>query len=360
MEQLPSWYVAALQQAWAEGRDIRHGIAHHMLSPTMDFREVFHQITRLPWRYWTLDDKRMVAMGSTFQHVTTHSPVVAQRIGQVWMGAEKALRQLRGIPTDPTALWLPFAAHWELYRTHALNLMPLNDQALQRTVAEHPAQCQQSRAEQWLLRHHWDPHEWYPFHEGTGSIRRAPFWGMWSLVPGQAAVMADMDASWAYRAQAHLIAAIIARTVSTALISEGPPSMPVLLLRSINHLTPHHKSLRDLVATLWQRERQGIWWDEELRWVAGTFHYYPWDHCIPNFLIVIIALLYAQQDFDNALKIVRSAGWDVAGNTLLTGVFMALDTSIPPDPSLVPLLSPAIQSMVRRLYSFRFRENNCK
>ena len=44
---------------------------------------------------------------------------------------------------------------------------------------------------------------------------------------------------------------------------------------------------------------------------------------------MIIALLYAQQDFDTALKIVRSAGWDVARNTLLTGVFMALNTYAP-------------------------------
>ena len=180
-------------------------------------------------------------------------------------------------------------------------------------------------------------------------MRRAPFWGMWSLVPSQAAAMADMDASWAYWAQARLIAAIIAHTVSTALISPAPPSMLILLLRSIHRLTPQHHSLRDLVATLWSRKRHGISWDEALRWVASTFHYYPWDHCVPNFLTVIIALLYAQQDFDNGVKIARSAGWDVAGNTLLTGVFMALDTSIPPDASLMPLLSGAIQTMVRRL-----------
>ncbi len=351
MKPLPSWYVAALQQAWAEGRDIRYGIMRHKVGPSMEFPELFRQMTRLPWRRWTVDDKRVVGLGSTLQHRMTHSQVTARRIGQVWIGAESALRQVWGKPTLPTTLWLPPVAHWELYRTHALGLIVLDDHTLRRIVAEHPDQCQMSRAEQWLLIHHWDPHEWYPFHEGSGAMRRAPFWGMWSLVPSQAAEMADLDASWAYRSQARLITAIIARTVSLALIQSESPRMTTLLLRSIHTLTPRHHSLRNFTATVWKRKRQGIFWDEALRWVASSFHYYPWDHCLPNFLIVVIALLYAPEDFDQALKIVQNAGWDVAGNALLTGVFTALQTALDPDPSLATLLSPAIETMVLRLRS---------
>ncbi len=351
MQRLPLWYIAALQQAWAEGRDIRYGIIRHKIEPSMAFPDVFQQITRLPWRYWTVENRRDAGIGATYQHRMTQSPVVAQRIGQVWMGAEKALRLLWGTPVDPQALWLPLVAHWEFYRSHA-RVLSLDDQALHQIVAENPHQCQRSRAEQWLLIHHWDPQIWYPFHEGTGAMRRAPFWGMCSLVPSQAAQMADIDASWAYLAQARAISAIIAGAVSQALlISPEPPSMLILLLHSIHRVMPRSHFLRDLVATLWKRERAGIPGEEALRWVASTFHYYPWDHCIPNFLVVLIALFYARNDFQAAIGIVRTAGWDVPGNTLLTGAFMALDTSMPPDASLEPILSSAIESMVRHLRS---------
>ncbi len=351
MEPLPSWYVAALQQAWAEDRDIRYGIVHRIVSPVMDFPELFQQITRLPWRQWRVGDRRIVEIGSTLPHRMTDTPAIAHRIGHIWIGAECALRRVWGTPPSASTLWLARVAHWDLYRTQVGGLIDVNDHVLQQIVANHPDRCQMSRAEQWVLRHRWDPQKWYPFHEGTGAMRRAPFWGMWTLVPNQAAVMADMDARWAYQAPARLITAVIARTVSAALIQSTSPPMTSLLFRSIHRLTPRHYFLRNLIATVWKRYRQGIRWEEALMWISQEFHYYPWDHCVPNFLIVVIALLYAQQDFDQALKIVQYAGWDVATNALLTGVFLALQTSIDPDESWTPLLSSAIHSMVVRLRS---------
>lgn len=149
--QFDAFYRAVLQQAWAEGRDIRYGIRHGLLRPSQPQAELLQAAVRLPWRHWHPEELDRGG-GQWLVHRTTRNPAIFQRLTQGWYGAELALRHCLGHPPNPRALWLPVMAHWHLYNRYSVTAPDLKTaDALRSLVVTHPAECQLSRGEQWIL-----------------------------------------------------------------------------------------------------------------------------------------------------------------------------------------------------------------
>ena len=189
----------------------------------------------------------------------------------------------------------------------------------------HPADCQMSRGEQWVL-HHPDLLTWHPFHEGSGALRRAPWWGLVSLVPNQAAMRAYTDACWAYRGRAPVLGAAIAQTVSQAVRQPPPSSVAMMqsLMTAVHRLTPRHALVRSLVATLWRRRQYGITFEEQCQWIAHQTHFFPYDHVVPNLLVQLLVFGYGAGTWDSTLDLLPKAGWDTVTNTIIVGTLLGL------------------------------------
>lgn len=272
------FYRAVLQQAWAEGRDIQYGITYGILRPDRTTKELLGAVVHLPWRHWNPEEVRGGGTGRWLVRRTTDETAIRDRVGQGWHGAEWALQHLLGTPPRETPTWLRVMAHWHLYSTsHAASSRFQTADDLRRLVAEHSIECQMFRGEQWLLHHPEHSLGWHPFHEGSGAMRRAPWWGLVSLVPNQAAARSYTDATWAYRGRAPGLCAAIASTVSHLVLQPPQSSIAVMqaLMTAIHRATPRHATVRSLVATLWRRMRYGVAFEDQCQWIAHQAYFSP-------------------------------------------------------------------------------------
>ncbi len=342
-------YHAVLQQAWAEGRDIQHGIAYGMIRPMMPWQDLFAAVVHLPWRNGNSQLSSSRGGGAILVRRQSRDPGLSQRVEQGWQGAELALRQIFGPPPTPAGIWLSVVAHWELYSTHYSTASSLWTPAhLRALVQDHPTDCQLTRAEQWLLRHPEFVRGWHPFHEGIGAIRRAPWWGMMSMVPNQAAEQANVDALWAYCGRAPVLGAAVAWATSTTLLTPGPPGTLVKhLITGVHRLAPRYSSLRAQIATLWSRMRYGVPFNEQLQWIAHQAHFYPQDHAVPNFLVQLSALHYGRERWTSTLNNIQEAGWDVMTNAVVVGTLLGLQGTLPSQ--RLEVLNVGIANTVRHL-----------
>ncbi len=331
MVQFDAFYRAVLQQAWAEGRDIRYGIRHGLLLPSQPQAELLQAAVRLPWRHWHPEEVDRGG-GQWLVHRTTRNPVIFQRLTQGWYGAELALRHCLGHPPNPRALWLPVMAHWHLYNRYSVTAPDLKTaDALRSLVVTHPAECQLSRGEQWILHRSDDASDWHPFREGTGAMRRAPWWGLVSLVATQASARAYTDALWAYQGRAPALGAAVAWTVSRT-VAQPPQSSQTIMqwfLTAIHRFTPRHAIIRSLVATLWRRMRDGVSFEEQCQWIAQQAHYFPYDHVVPNVLVQLLVLGYGTNQWSSTLDLLPLAGWDLVTNAIVVGTLLGIQGLAP-------------------------------
>lgn len=321
------FYRALLQQAWAEGRDIQYGITHGLLHPDRLRPELVRAVGHLPWRHYHPEALSGGSIGTWLVRRTTHDATLRDQVAPGWYGAEFALQDLFGIPPSGQSTWLRVMAHWHLYSAYqACSTTFKTTDDLRRLVVAHPADCQMSRGEQWVLHHPADLLDWHPFHEGTGAMRRAPWWGLVSLVPNQAAERAYTDALWAYRGRAPLLGAAIAQTVSQAM--RQPPSSSVAMMQSlmtaVHRLTLRHAPVRSLVATLWRRMQYGVAFEEQCQWIAHQAHFFPYDHVVPNLLVQLVVLGYGTGTWDSTLELLPRAGWDIVTNAIIVGTLLGL------------------------------------
>jgi hypothetical protein len=331
MVKFDAFYRAVLQQAWAEGRDIHYGIMHGLLLPGQPSAKLLQAAIRLPWRHWN-PEAVGGGGGQWLVHRTTRNPVIGQRVTQGWYGAELALRHCLGRPPDQSATWLHMMAHWHLYTRYAVTGPDFQTaDALRSLVMTHPSDCQRSRGEQWILHRSEDASDWHPFREGTGAMRRAPWWGLVSLVPTQASARAYTDALWAYQGRAPALCAAVAWTVSCT-VGQPPPSSRTLMhvfVTAIHRFTPRHAIIRTLVATLWRRMRYGVSFEEQCQWIAQQAHYFPYDHVVPNVLVQLLVLGYGTNQWSSTLDLLPLAGWDLVTNAIVVGTLLGLQGLAP-------------------------------
>jgi ADP-ribosylglycohydrolase len=149
-------------------------------------------------------------------------------------------------------------------------------------------------------------------------------WGM--ICPGQpqrAADLARRAASVSHDGEAIYCAQVIAAMEAAAfyepnidaLLDVGQSVIPVdcLINRLINDLRIWHKANPEWRQTL-----------ELIQHKYGYDQYGGGCHIVPNHALVILALLYGEDNFQRALTIVNTSGWDTDCNSANVGCLMGL------------------------------------
>ena len=154
----------------------------------------------------------------------------------------------------------------------------------------------------------------------------------WALVaPGQpklAARFAEQAGS-----VSHDGAAVHAAMLWAAMEAEAFTSSDVdHLLDTGLSVIPERSPIARLIADIRSWHRQYSDWQETRRMIEAIYGYdrYPGNcHVVPNHALMIMAVLYAPDDFQRAQMIVNTSGWDTdcnAGNVgCLMGIMLGLD-----------------------------------
>nr|MDQ2732130.1 ADP-ribosylglycohydrolase family protein [Armatimonadota bacterium] len=153
-------------------------------------------------------------------------------------------------------------------------------------------------------------------------------WGM--VAPGDPALAADLArraASVSHDGEAIYGAQVIAAMEAAAFeegdlgrlldIATGFVPKDSLIFRMIDDLRGWRRSEDD-----WRKTR------EKLAERYGYQHYGGGCHMIPNHGVIILALLYGEDDFGKSLAIANTAGWDTDCNSGNVGCLMALKNGL--------------------------------
>ncbi|MBV8142340.1 MAG: ADP-ribosylglycohydrolase family protein [Verrucomicrobia bacterium] len=149
----------------------------------------------------------------------------------------------------------------------------------------------------------------------------------WALVspgnPGLAAELARKAASVSHDGEAIYAAQLVAVMEAQAFIE---PRIDQLIETGLSYL-PHDCLITRLVNNVrdWHR-KDGNWRVTRAR-IEKTYGYdkFPGNcHVIPNHAIIILSLLYSQDDFNRALMIANTSGWDTDCNSGNVGCLMGI------------------------------------
>ena len=313
-----------IRAAHAEGKDCATFLddGQAFLTGTIGFRTLCNRVGAAPSRRgWNFVDPPL-QRGSTHEGVYNNSATWQLQVRHTWLWAEWAVRQAQqAAASNSSAAMLPLIAHWplmvwpktrqEVHPAHVLDRW-----------RDHLEQVQKTRAEQLLIRHPAYAHNWHPYRETTGAMRRAP---LWSLVYcrhwGQAQVAAVTDTVWYQSPTAAQAVAIIATAVE-----QGPSPSPAYdtiqrewrrQLERVPGPTVIGEALEQLEAGLAQ--------DADRYWNSFCTRYggCPYDHVVPNLCIVIGALWASPEDIPAAVEFTIARGFDVVGNALITATILA-------------------------------------
>lgn len=309
------WTERALRQLWADGIDWRalvpapEAASPHQVDGWLQHRHTLPR--REPFRYPGPDVRVGAPLMALFVDPASLFPWVERLFGGALQGI--------GI-TEVENGQLDRLVHWRLNLTLDRGF-PTPDRVV-RSWADHPAQVQDTPAEQQILRWYRN-HEswlgrWHPAREGSGAMRRAPVWGAIYRVPQQAAMAAAGDARTAYGGWGVWAAAVVAHAVSGLPQDWTPQDATRGLLDAMTRIDPLWPGIANL-HTLMETTYPERW--EAWRQVIDTeFAGYPREHSLPNLLLILGVLhWHPASDPANLGTILQAAGWDAPGNRLLAG-----------------------------------------
>lgn len=313
------WIDCALCQLWAEGVDWRALVPaaadarrHHV----EEWLRHPHTLPRRkPFNYPGPEQTRLV--------VPLYERFVADLspwLEHLWGGAMRVLPDTQ----DVTAR-LDHLAHWRLNLTLGKRL-PDPEHVLE-LWAQHHSQVQDTPAEQQILEWYraqepWRG-RWHPYREGAGAMRLAPIWGaVYCAAPEQAAAAAARDARITYGGWGVWTAAVVAWAVALGQ-NTSPAVTAETLMRGMTRVDPQHPGVAAINAVL-RTAFPGESWEDWCLFIDTEFTGYPRDHSLVNLLLIIGALhWYADRDCDEMLGAIDRAGWDIAGNQLISATLMA-------------------------------------
>ena len=332
----------SLKQAWAEGYEVRD--EHPAPDPRV-------------WIDQSIDLPRRAAVPYPFQPFSTGSikvkrwfpiEVISPRVRGLWAGALEALRGQVPMEEDR----FNQIVHWPFLVTvstrESLTNLSGPDAVLQWWLA-HASQVQKTRAEQFLLRLGRRP-PWHPYREATGAMRRAPLWGVLdAAVPAHAGELAYRDAVVAQAGWGTWTAYAVAQIAASLCHPQNRSSLSDVVTATIEKLGGDQPAARRLLTqcmAICAKERS---WDERIPLILQPFAGYPEDHSLPNFAIVVAAVLsFSHDPVDRGISAIRSAGWDAIGNSLVFGALQGIHR--PPEPSKT--MPPFVDHCIQRTIEF--------
>ncbi len=154
----------------------------------------------------------------------------------------------------------------------------------------------------------------------------------WGMVcpndPETAVLLAGRAASVSHDGEAVYAAQVIAAMEAMAF---GESRLPVLLRNAQTYIPPGsliYQIIEDLVA--WNTEN-GQDWRWCLRKIEAKYGYDTYGgncHVVPNFAVIILGLLYGDNDFQKAQMVTNTAGWDTDCNAANVGCLMAIKNGL--------------------------------
>lgn len=342
-----------VRAAYAEGHDIAalEADLHLFLTGRLTFRRLTARVPSVPLRSnWSYRELSWPHCGETHILTFANGASWARQVRRVWTWAEWAVRDVQkqqGTAVPEHSLLLR-EAHWHLYarinwQTAEAALLPLH------LWWERPDWVQCTRAEQFILA---NPHylgHWHPYRETTGVMRRAPLWnlllvGEWSQVghavmedsrPYQTSLAATVAALLAHAAEESAMDPYALVQANWARHLGRSAGHETILGTALNRFD--EEELRDS-ASYWQRFYE-------------TYRWFPYDHVLPNFLIILAALRQHPYDIPAGVAFVRTRGFDFVGNALIVAALVALhlrdDTPSTPLSSLPPMLEEGIRHTIK-------------
>ncbi len=166
----------------------------------------------------------------------------------------------------------------------------------------------------------------------------------WGMVcpndPETAVLLAGRAASVSHDGEAIFAAQVIA--AMEAMAFAGSP-IPVLLRDAQSYIPPGsliYQIIEDMTA--WHAEN-GRDWRRCLRKIEDRYGYDTYGgncHVVPNFAVVLLGLLYSDNDFQKAQMVTNTAGWDTDCNAANVGCIMGIKNGLDGINSRVDFRSP--------------------
>ncbi len=341
-----------VRAAYAEGRDIAalEADLDAFLAGRLTFRRLTARVPSVPLRSnWSYRELSWPHRGETHILTFANGASWARQVRSVWTWAEWAVREVQKPQRTAVAeqSLLLREAHWHLYartnwRTAEAAWLPLH------LWWEHPDWVQRTRAEQFILANPQYIGHWHPYRETTGVMRRAPLWNLLLVGEWTQVGHAVMEDALPYQTP---LAATVASLLAHA--AQAPTTDPYALVQAnwARHLgrPAGHETILGIALGRFDEEElhdsEGYWhrFYETYRWV-------PYDHVLPNFLIILAALRKYPNDIPAAVAFVQTRGYDVVGNALIVAALVAShqrgETRSVPLNSLPPMLEEGIRNTI--------------
>lgn len=164
--------------------------------------------------------------------------------------------------------------------------------------------------------------------EQIGSQIFIDGWGM--IVPGdpeRAAAFAYRAASVSHDGEAIYGAQVVAALVAQAFVESDLNR----LLDTAMRLIPADSTIVRVIAEVREWHAAEPDWRETLRKIQGTYgydNYIGTCHMVPNHALIILSLLYGDDDFRTSLMIANTSGWDTDCNSGNVGAILGVKNGL--------------------------------
>lgn len=160
-----------------------------------------------------------------------------------------------------------------------------------------------------------------PYREWIGAQIRADFYGY--LCPGEparAAEFAFRDASVSHVKNGIYGAMGVAAMIAAAAVETDARRIAE---QGLNYMPQNSRLYREC-RTLLNNFAHGESFDDLLAGICERYGQSEWVHTIPNYLIVLLALLFGENDFGKSVCLAVSAGYDTDCNGATVGSIMGM------------------------------------
>jgi len=326
----------SLKQAWAEGYNVL------ALDPAQAPTTWLDQPISLPLRVPVPYPFQPFPVGFIKVKRRFSLDVMYPRVRGLWAGALEALcgpGSIEEVSRFNAIVHWPFLVttltpSWIVGQTgpHAA-LEP--DTVLQEWLA-HASQIQETSAEQYLLELRRRP-RWHPYREATGAMRRAPLWGVLNApIPAQAGALAYHDAVVAHAEWGTWTAYLIAQVAAQLCQSRDGQSLSAVFTKTLEQVAGYkgaQPAAIELLADVRTACAKAHTWEDRIRLILEPFAGYPTGHSLPNFAIILAAVLSFPNDPEptaindsgnTAIAAICEAGWDAIGNSVVFGALQGI------------------------------------
>ena len=154
----------------------------------------------------------------------------------------------------------------------------------------------------------------------------------WAMVapgdPEMAATLAQKAASVSHDGEAIYGAQVLAAMESLAFVESD---LSTLLDTAVTFI-PNDSTIYRMIAELRDLHRREPNWQKARKWLATHYGYDTYGgnvHIVPNHGLMILSLLYGDDDFQKTMMIVNTGGWDTDCNSGNVGCLMGIKNGLP-------------------------------